>query len=138
MIQRVQSLFLLLATALGVALLAVPVATVGGQSVTVPGAGVLPAIAGALAAALPAAQIFLYKNRLRQIRIGRWAMAAAALMVALFVINLLQTPPADGVSADIAPRAAAIFPVAIVALEILANRAIRKDEELVRSIDRIR
>lgn len=65
-------------------------------------------------------------------------MAAAALMVALFVINLLQTPPADGVSADIAPRAAAIFPVAIVALEILANRAIRKDEELVRSIDRIR
>lgn len=146
MIQRIQSVFLLLAAASGFGVLASPFAT---TTASVQGSAlfsdstfnvqdnmgllILFAVAGALAVA----SIMLYKNRQLQMKICRFAIIANVLGFILAIIlfwqnlsTMQEVEPKDGVGA--------YLPVAFLIFGILALRFIRKDENLVRSMDRLR
>ncbi|MBP1630120.1 MAG: hypothetical protein H6Q15_1013 [Bacteroidetes bacterium] len=86
--------------------------------------------------------IFLYKNRSLQLKV----LSAAFLLLAIYV-GYLFLYRIDGLSKEIAaiystPKVTyavgCYFPILQLLLMILAQRAIRKDERLVRSSDRLR
>jgi hypothetical protein len=152
MIQRIQSLYLLAVTVLMAVLCFVPVgefaAPAGLYNMTLSGvckagdAGVaystLPLLLLAIVVSLLSlVTIFLYKNRKLQIKITTVNLVLILLFyvasaVYLFLINgFLQT------AFSLAP-VAAIIPFAAFISNVLAIRAIRADELLVRSLDRLR
>jgi hypothetical protein len=85
------------------------------------------------------AAIFLYKKRMSQARVVRFAILLNIVFIGLvfFVYariietNLMASP-------DYLDEAGIYFPLISLIFLILANRAIIKDEKLVRSIDRLR
>jgi cytochrome bd-type quinol oxidase subunit 2 len=84
--------------------------------------------------------IFLFKNRQRQMRLVRMGaifalMAQAAVM---FTHTSIRAYLAQGSSVDYAFSPTFFLPLGILTLAILAQRGIRKDEELVKSMDRLR
>ncbi len=149
MIQRIQSIFLLLATSALGGQFALPYL----QTPAADPARALPALADGvlnpldnpgllgltvLAALISFVAIFLFKNRSLQARL---AMVAAAVGLMLLVLaafttktTLDQTP--SGGTTQFAFGLA--LPVLALLLNWLAARAIRKDESLVRSMDRLR
>ena len=146
MIQRIQSLFLLLAGGLAFALLGIPFAgtpeTVSASVLFMDGSYSIqdsPALLAfyLLGGALAIGSIFLYKRRTLQIRVGIFAFIAILIGMILTVLLFLQDPVMDQpVQPD--DRLGVYMPfLALVAL-ILAQRYIRKDETLVRSMDRLR
>lgn len=160
MIQRVQSIYLLLAGILsaigfcvcsatwnaGGAELAsinyVSVADATGQAVSHPW-GLIAF--GLMAVVLPVVAIFGYKNRRRQMKQARFAQLFMLLLYPTFYAyaaaagrHLQELPSADGAGLSFAPGAGLVFPLLACVFAQLAYRAIRKDEELVRAADRIR
>jgi Domain of unknown function (DUF4293) len=146
MIQRIQSVFLLLAAASGFGLLATPIATTpeGVENSTLfsdsfysvgdnPGLMVLFALAGVLALV----SIFLFKNRQAQMKITRFAIIADVLGLVLAVLLFWQDVQ-NLAAAAINDAAGSYLPFAFLLFGILALRFMRKDERLVRSMDRLR
>ena len=146
MIQRIQSIFLLLAGGLAFALLGIPFA---GTSETVSASTLFsdgrysiqdsPALLVfyLLGGALAIGSIFLYKRRSLQIRMGIFSFIAILIGMVLTVLLFLQDPVMDQ---QVMPddRLGVYFPfVALIAL-LLAQRYIRKDDKLVQSMDRLR
>ncbi|MFN0176341.1 MAG: DUF4293 domain-containing protein [Saprospiraceae bacterium] len=151
MIQRIQSIYLFLAAAALGSSVFFPLATASGEASALattgdnffadgiywakefPGwMGLFFFIAGAVIA------IFLYKNRPRQMQLAGGIAFGVLLLVGLFAAlgyYYAQRLP-EGTDAQLA-LGSAFLPVAIPLL-ILAYRAIKKDEELVRSSDRLR
>jgi len=151
MIQRIQSIYLFLAAAAMGSSVFFPLATASGEATALaatgdnffadgiywakefPGwLGLIFLIAGAVIT------IFLYKNRPRQMQLtGGIAFVALLLVVAFAALGYYyaQRLP-EGTDAHLALGSA--FPIVAVPLLILAYRAIKKDEELVRSSDRLR
>lgn len=83
--------------------------------------------------------IFLYKNRKNQMLLCKIAtLLITGLIVAIFYFaeNAKALPELAGHTSGIRPMLVA--PLAALVLVILANRAIKQDEELVRSADRLR
>ena len=152
MIQRIQSLYLLLATALMSLTLFLPIATfvVDGQTFEltafslscgeVSESTIWLGIMLILATVLPFVAIFLFKRRTLQIRLC--AVELVLLLGSLVFIALyywLTSRMFEGF--DIEHRQfgwAAPMPIIALVLSYLASRAIFKDEVLVRSLDRIR
>lgn len=146
MIQRIQTVFLFLAASSGFGTLAAPFATtpatIEASSLFADGTYsthdhigliILFAVAGALALA----GIFLFKKRQVQLKINRFAIIANVLGFVLAVIlfwqdlsSLGSVSPDDGVGA--------FLPFTFLVFAILAQRFIKKDEKLVRSMDRLR
>lgn len=116
MIQRIQSIYLLLAGLVT----AVPFAA-GAR-----GAAVLAVCA--LLGLLAFAGIFLYRNRKAQMALCRLGVAAA---LALYLLHFYPEP--DGTA-----HWTLAAPAAYQALTLLALGGIRHDERLVRAADRIR
>lgn len=80
--------------------------------------------------------IFLYKNRILQMRLSVFNILLMLGSVGLIYFYSLQVQgKIDGETFYLYP---VIFPVASAILTFLAFRGIKKDEELVRSYDRIR
>jgi len=158
MIQRIQSVFLLLAFLAAVALFFFPLAGIYSDTATykfyvyelknmVPGEVSLFSfmttfpllLLNILVAALSIGSIFLYKNRISQAKIVRLAILLDIVLIALIFFvyakivetNLLASP-------DYLDEAGIYFPLISLIFLILANRSILKDEKLVRSIDRLR
>ena len=152
MIQRIQTLYLLLAAAMMSLTLFLPLATIvyGGNELilkafTLNGLegieGTLPVYLGAFLAvttALLLVIIFLYKKRMAQIRLCVSAIVllfGSAALIGLYCYRLCDILVGDLVFtlgfASLMPLVA-IIPVA------LAIRGIARDEALVRSLDRIR
>lgn len=101
---------------------------------------------GALAMALPLAAIFAYTNRKRQMRLARATQLFALLLyptlyayAAALNDRILFDCMHKGCEAP-SPQAGlgVLFPFLAIVAAQLAHRAIRKDEELIRSADRIR
>lgn len=96
--------------------------------------GALAAFAGLLALI----SIFQYKNRGRQMMIN---MVNSLLMVGLVALTFLTT---NGLNSELQVEVAGSYKIgfwailAAMVFNMLANRFIRKDEMLVRSVDRIR
>jgi len=83
-------------------------------------------------------EIFKYKNRLTQIKLGMinslLMVASLLLLVILSYLDQQKLMPAiQGVY-----KPGLFMPAAALIFNSLANRFIRKDEKLVRSVDRIR
>lgn len=93
---------------------------------------------GLLAFLLVFIQIFSYKKRKRQIRQGRFAILLTMLQVLAFVYLTLQTPVFLNTGAVNRVDWGYALPIFTLLFIWLANRGIRKDEKLVRSVDRIR
>lgn len=156
MIQRVQTLYLLLATVLMSLTLFLPLATItsGAEEVVVKAFSVnvssfefnlpLPLYMGILLSVttlLPLVTIFLFKKRLVQIRLcvsEIVLLLGSAVIVALYcyrVCDLLSEVQQNSV---FMLGFASLMPVVSIIFVILALRGIAKDEALVRSLDRIR
>ncbi len=146
MIQRIQSIFLLLAGAAGFGALALPFATTGenvqssalfADKVYSTGDHVGLLVLFALAGALAVADIFLYNNRPLQGKIGRIALIANILGIVLAVVLFWQDLDKLGSSA-VSDGLGIYPPIAFIVFAVLALRGIKQDEVLVRSADRLR
>jgi hypothetical protein len=158
MIQRIQTVFLFLAFLATVALFFFPLAGIYSTSAAykfyiyelrnmVPGEGslfsfmtVFPLLLlNILVAAFTVTGTFLYKNRILQAKLVRFAILGNIIMIALIFFvyakiietNLFASP-------DYLDEAGIYFPLISMIFLILANRSIMKDEKLVRSVDRLR
>lgn len=135
MIQRIQSLYLFLAAALMAVMLFVPLAEDGHGSLTAfsPEFDLVPGLLLCLGALLPFVAIFLFKRRKAQMRMCRAAMVlqlAGQLAVGFFLWKIMDS--------EVVFSPVCVLPLVCIVLTWLALRAIRRDEALVRSIDRIR
>jgi hypothetical protein len=158
MIQRIQTLFLAMAFLASILLFFFPVAGVYGDLSTyklyvhgfrnmVPDEAsvfsfmtVLPLLLlNIFTAALSLVSIFLYKNRIRQIRFVRLGIFTDILLIGLiFFVYARIVENKLGASLNYLDEAGIYFPLIVLIFLILANRFITRDERLVRSIDRLR
>lgn len=83
--------------------------------------------------------IFLYKKRKLQLQLGRLSYILHLTLIVLFFFGI------DGAKEQLPNNDVAhvgytgiYFPIAALAFIFLANRSIKKDEELVQSLNRIR
>lgn len=152
MIQRIQSLYLLLAAAFMSLTLFMPIATfvVDGQTYELTAfsltcgeisqSTIWLGVILVIATALPLITIFLFKKRTLQIRLC--AVEVVLLIGSLVLIALyywLTSRLFEGLVIDHRQFGwAAPMPIVALVLSYLASRAIFKDEVLVRSLDRIR
>ncbi len=155
MLQRVQTVYLFLVFVFGVLYLIFSLATVhvGDESYTLMAYELIAPesiverlnvwwLQTSLLIALFASMVltiiitFKYKKRLLQMRLCKFNILLLLIVVVLsfFYIDSVKTQ----LNADIVYGAGTFFPFVSLILTFLANRAIRKDEELVRSADRIR
>ncbi|HAN78283.1 MAG TPA: hypothetical protein DCQ31_11215 [Bacteroidales bacterium] len=82
------------------------------------------------------ANIFMYKKRVWQMRVS--ILNAVLMAGSLVLIGYYSFKGAQMLDADLNISFPVLFPVVGLILNILAIGAIRKDENLVRSVDRIR
>lgn len=88
-----------------------------------------------ISALLAAVSIFSYKNRQNQFVINRLNMILNFILIGLFVYHSLTLSGEAQVSEKGIGMLLPIFSIVFLAL---ANRAIKRDEDLVKSVDRIR
>ncbi len=156
MIQRIQTIYLLLAAIASAALLFIPIATIVPDphtgaltafGLTINGAEVATAmpvwVLGmflVLSTLLRVVAIFGYKNRKNQMRTCRSSILADLCFLALTGILIWQVTRQmpDGMSVSFAPYIACVLIVLSIVLTLLAIRGIRHDEKLVRAADRLR
>ena len=145
MIQRIQSLFLLLAAASFGALFFIPFAmsdTVTTQFLAdriydVTDHPVLAGLAG-LGALLAMVSIFLFRNRPLQLKLGYVIIILAILLpVAAFLLFMNESATLES-SAEVMDQAGTYIPGLAILFGFLSNYFIKKDERLVRSMDRLR
>ena len=86
-------------------------------------------------ALLSVISIFLYKSRQTQFVLGRLNIILNFILLGLFVYRLLSLP---GEPANSEKGIGLLLPVFSIVLLVLANKAIKKDELLVKSVDRLR
>jgi hypothetical protein len=149
MIQRIQSVFLLLSVVLFTATYYFPFGTFDEISLhsygALDGNGIpIPeiqhyffAIPMSLAALFSLGAIFLYGNRQRQMAIIRFTFILFALsfvLLAFYIANAGNTME----DRSFAFGSSFFLPFISFFLNMLAVRAIKKDEQLVKSVDRIR
>ncbi|MFX0555195.1 DUF4293 domain-containing protein [Maribacter sp. CXY002] len=79
--------------------------------------------------------IFLYKNRKNQFVVNRLNMILNLFLLGLFVYRSLNLSGETNVSEK---GIGMLIPVFSIVFLALANRAIKKDEDLVKSVDRLR
>lgn len=135
MIQRVQTLWLLAASICGFATLKMPfyVGSVGATAAeeftaTTNMLLMILTVAGSIIALV---DIFLYNNRPLQLKIG---LAGFAISVLNIILYFVYTKKYDTGAIALS----AIFSFAIPVFFLMAIIAIRKDEKLVKSVDRLR
>lgn len=144
MLQRIQTLYLLAVVGLMTALCFTPMATYSADGTD----GVFVAadfwwivVLFALAALLPFVVIWLYKNRLLQVRLlcAELVLLVGAQAFALwYAIGFTKNVEALGEITMSSIKTPTFFPLVCIICVWLAIRAILKDEHLVHSLDRIR
>lgn len=82
--------------------------------------------------------IFQYEDRPRQIRLAYIGAVLILVQILALILTTQQAPDFVPASSASTPGFGMIFPVLAVFLVFLGIRGIRKDEEKVRSVDRIR
>ena len=145
MIQRIQSVFLLLAALLFGALFLLPLAQCSELTTPYFDDGVykiddhlaLGVLAG-LAVLLSLISLFAYKSRSLQLRLGYFTIAVAIVILLTAYLLLSQSGASFGGPQPVKILLGAFIPVAAIVLLWLANMNIRKDERLVKSMDRLR
>lgn len=136
MLQRIQTVYLLIAAILSGGLIFVFHLWTTANDVPVYAKDDIVYLAMFLgSAALSLFSIFNYKNRKFQFVLGRLNIILNFILLGLFVYVLLNT---SGES-QISEKGVGIFiPIFSIVFLVLANKAIKKDEDLVKSVDRLR
>ncbi|MFN4763788.1 DUF4293 domain-containing protein [Gillisia sp. Q332] len=136
MIQRIQSIYLFIAALIsGVLIFFVSLwSNEAGEAVYVE--DVILALAMFLGSAvLSLVTIFLFKNRKLQFVLGRVNIILNFFLLGVFVYWTLTVPG----EMQISEKGIGMFiPVLSIVFLVLANKAIKKDEDLVKSVDRFR
>ncbi|MEN8964790.1 MAG: DUF4293 domain-containing protein [Polaribacter sp.] len=143
MIQRIQSVYLLLASVISGVLIFVfnlwtsiskdifAIDLLNRESYLLKSIPVLFLVSAILAFVA----IFLYKNRKLQFVIGRLAILVNLILLGLLIYVSLTLPG----EVSISEKGIGMFiPIIAILLIVLANKAIKKDEDLVKSVDRLR
>jgi hypothetical protein len=86
-------------------------------------------------AALSVISIFRYKDRQSQFVLGRLNIILNFILLGLFVYRSLSLSGETEVSEK---GIGILLPIFSIVFLVLANKAIKKDEELVKSVDRLR
>ncbi len=150
MIQRIQSLYLLLAAVCPALTFVLPFAKVQAGDAAAflysCHAEGLPqsfryiawdtAAAAVFAVVLALWALFSYTKRKRQVRLARACLTADVLWLYCAGVHVAQYVCES--KADFLPHIGAVLPVLSIVFCVLAWRAVKRDEELVRAADRIR
>lgn len=129
MLQRIQTIWILLSV------LAAAVLYITGQDVDVFGKTPIISIASVVLVLLGALSLFSFKNRKRQILLNNISIIINALLIGVLVYWMQNLSGGiDFPEKGIEP----VFPSIAVICLFLANLFIKKDERLVKSVDRLR
>ncbi|WP_338648104.1 DUF4293 family protein [Flavobacterium sp. KS-LB2] len=137
MIQRIQTIYLLLAFVVtGILLFFIPLWTMkDGKDFYFMQSQVYTILLG-LSTTLTLLSIVSYKKRQNQFVIGRLNIILNLILLGLFVYRSLNL---SGETPVVSEKGIGMFlPVVAIVLLVLANKAIKKDEDLVKSVDRLR
>lgn len=136
MLQRIQTVYLLLAAASALGLIFVFHLWIADDGTTVFAKDELPFFAVFLASGvLSLITIFLFKNRKLQFVLGRLNIILNFFLLGFFVYLSLNISGETAVS----EKGIGMFlPIISIVFLALANKAIKKDEDLVKSVDRLR
>jgi hypothetical protein len=137
MIQRIQTLYLLIAFIVtGVLPFVFPLWTVANGADFLFMQNQLFVILFGLSTTLSLLSIISYKKRQHQFVIGRLNIILNLILLGLFVYRSLNL---SGETPLVSEKGIGMFvPVLAIVLLVLANKAIKKDEDLVKSVDRLR
>jgi len=136
MLQRIQSIYLLIAViACGVLPFFLPLYTLEtGEEVSLYD-NIAYVVLFVFSATLSIIGIFTYKNRKKQFVLGRLNLVLNLILLGLFIYKSLNLSG----EAKVSEKGIGMFlPIVSIVFISLANKAIRKDEDLVKSADRLR
>ena len=145
MIQRIQSLFYLLAAICAGSLFFLPLASSDNAAGlfledkvfnVFDHVGLI--IVAVLAALIPLIAIFMFNNRSTQMKIGASSLIFPLLLMIAAVVIVVGMGNKEGVAANISPGLGIFLALAGMIFTILGNRFVKKDDELVKSSDRLR
>lgn len=88
-----------------------------------------------ISAVMSLVSIFMFKNRKSQFIIGRLNIILNFILLIVFVYTSLSLSGETEVSEK---GIGMLLPIISIVLLVLANKAIKKDEDLVKSVDRLR
>ena len=80
--------------------------------------------------------IFFYKKRIAQLNLCKVTVVTTLVYLATFLIVFIEENKLENLISGLKPGA--ILPFIVVLLNILAIRNIRRDEQLIRSMNRLR
>ncbi len=136
MIQRIQTLYLILVALLsGVLPFFIHLWVEGGLGQFFAKNDILISIAFYAVAALAIVAIVSFKKRQHQFVLNRLNMILNLFLLGFFVYRSLNLSGGAAVSEK---GIGMLIPVFSIVFLVLANRAIKKDEDLVKSVDRLR
>lgn len=150
MIQRVQTLFLLISTAILSLLYMFPLTEFSDENSQIFNFNVFGIFADneeiistipllillSIVVLLNIVSIFAFKNRSLQMRLSVFNILVLVGFIGMFAFYIFNT--ADTINANIHYTIFSVMPVISIILIYLAYRGIKRDDELVRSADRIR
>lgn len=136
MIQRIQTIYLLIATAvsLGLPYAFSLYADANGEAVWAADE-VLYITLFSLSALFSFISIFLWNNRKNQFVLGRLNILLNFVLLGVLVY---RSQILSGGTAVLEKGIGMIIPLVSIVLLVLANKAIKRDEDLVKSVDRLR
>ena len=137
MLQRIQTIYLLLAfMATGVLPFIIPLWTMSDGKEYLFMQNQIYVIAFGLSTTLSLLSIISFKKRQNQFVIGRLNILLNLILLGLFVYRSLNL---SGETLAVSEKGIGMFlPIVAIVLLVLANKAIKKDEDLVKSVDRLR
>lgn len=151
MIQRIQSVFLLIITVLQLSLLFLPALSFNGTLNTVVLTGlsvkaggqmlefpVIYLVAIADLVLMSIMTVFQYNNRKRQMLFSKVLMGVSVAEMAVLAFYFIRMSRLENVSFNAANSLGLLFPPVCLVLAWMAYNRIKKDDDLVRSVDRIR
>ncbi len=136
MIQRIQTIYLILAAMVSAGLIFVFHLWITMNNTIVFALDVIYVFIGFIASALLSlVSIFNFKNRKAQFIMGRLNIILNFILLGFFVYQSLNLSG----ETEVSEKGIGMFiPIISIVLLALANKAIKKDEDLVKSVDRLR
>jgi len=137
MIQRIQTVYLILTFLItGVLMFFVPLWTLNSGKAFYFMQDQFYTILLGLSTMLSIISIISYKKRQNQFVMGRLNIILNLILLGLFVYRSLNL---SGDTTIVSEKGIGMFlPIVAIVLLVLANKAIKKDEDLVKSVDRLR
>jgi len=136
MLQRIQSIYLLVSAVISAGLIFVfHLWTTKTEALFFAKDDVLYLSLFLASALLAMVAIFMFKNRQSQFVVGRLNIVLNFILLGLFVYRSLNLSGEANVSEK---GIGILLPIFSIVFLVLANKAIKKDEDLVKSVDRLR